>query len=67
MRRRKRLIVHDPNPSIGFDRFEVGYWDGNTGNPGRDFRSFGGRITRDEAEALAREVVRKNPEFSYPR
>jgi len=41
----------------------VGYWDGTTGDPGRDFRSMGQRRTRDEAHLMLLDILRKDGRY----
>jgi hypothetical protein len=57
--RKIRLVVRDFGYRGG--NWHVGYWDGNTGDPGKDFRSFGSRPTREEAEKMAEKIISKEP------
>lgn len=42
-------------------KFYVGYWDGTSGDPGKDFRCLGIVQTQQEAEDLVKRTINKFP------
>ncbi len=56
--RKREVIIREKH-----GKFSVGYWDGNTGNADNDFRCFGIKSTKEEAEKLLLEVLRRNPKI----
>lgn len=60
-KRRKELIVRKITPTY----YSVGFWDRDTGDPGRDFRSCGARHTEEEAKKLRLELLVKESHKYY--
>lgn len=58
-RRRKRLEIRKISPTS----FHVGYWDRDTGDPGRDFRSVATATSEQEANQKKLDILKKDSRY----